>query len=129
MTIQKIYTGRRKESVARLRMREGNGTIIINGKKFEDYITRFDHRESIKHVLKLANLEAKVNIVAKIDGGGITGQKDAIRLALAKAISEKYPDLKPVMKENGLLTRDPREKERRKYGLAKARKRYQFSKR
>jgi len=107
LTIQKIYTGRRKESVARLRMKDGNGTIIINGKKFEDYISRFDHRESIKSVLRLANLEMKVNIIAKLDGGGITGQKDAIRLALAKAISEKYPDLKPVMKENRSSSENP----------------------
>ncbi len=129
MAIQKVYTGRRKESVARVRITEGKGHIMINGKRLNEYISRTDHQETITEVLKIAKLEGKVNVIAKVQGGGITGQKDAIKLALSRAIAEIYPDLRQTLKEKGLLTRDPREKERRKYGLAKARKSYQFSKR
>jgi small subunit ribosomal protein S9 len=129
LTAQKIYVGRRKESVARVRLIEGKNAFMINGKKLDDFISRVDHKESVLNVLRLCNLEKKISVYVRVNGGGITGQKDAIRLGIARAICEKYPEFKPVMKENGLLTRDPREKERRKYGLAKARKRYQFSKR
>ncbi|MGE3063005.1 MAG: 30S ribosomal protein S9 [bacterium] len=129
MTAQKIYVGRRKESVARVRLIEGKNAFMINGRKLDDFIHRIDHKESVLNVLKLCNLDKKISVYARVNGGGITGQKDAIRLAIARAIVEKYPEFKAVMKENGLLTRDSREKERRKYGLAKARKRYQFSKR
>ncbi|MDD3804323.1 MAG: 30S ribosomal protein S9 [bacterium] len=129
MTAQKIYVGRRKESVARVRLIEGKNAFMINGRKLDDFIHRIDHKESVLNVLKLCNLDKKISVYARVNGGGITGQKDALRLAIARGIVEKYPEFKPVMKENGLLTRDPREKERRKYGLAKARKRYQFSKR
>lgn len=129
MAAQKIYVGRRKESVARVRLVEGKNAFMINGRKLDDFIHRIDHKESVLNVLKLCNLDKKISVYARVNGGGITGQKDALRLAIARAIVEKYPEFKPVMKENGLLTRDPREKERRKYGLAKARKRYQFSKR
>ena len=129
MIAQKIYVGRRKESVARVRLIEGKNAFMINGKKLDDYIHRTDHKESVLSVLRLCNLENKISVYARVNGGGITGQKDAIRLAIARAIVEKYPEFKPIIKENRLLTRDSREKERRKYGLAKARKRYQFSKR
>ncbi len=125
----KVYTGRRKESIARVRLKPGSGYIMINGKRINDFIGRIDHRNDIIQVLTDTNLEGKVNVIAKVNGGGITGQKDAIKLAVARAIEENYPELKHLLKEKGYLTRDPREKERRKYGLAKARKSYQFSKR
>ena len=125
----KVYTGRRKESVARVRLKPGTGHIMINGKRINDFVSRMDHRNDIVQVLKDSQLEGKVNILAKVHGGAITGQKDAIKLAMARAIEEMYPEMKSMLKEKGYLTRDPREKERRKYGLAKARKSYQFSKR
>lgn len=129
MTQPKVFTGRRKESVARVRIFDGKNSLMINGKKGDEYVNRADHQDSINEVLRVANLDGKIGIIAKVDGGGITGQKDALRHALARAIAAKYPELRPVLKEKGYLTRDPREKERRKYGLAKARKAYQFSKR
>ncbi|MEO0234153.1 MAG: 30S ribosomal protein S9 [candidate division WOR-3 bacterium] len=129
MAENNVFVGRRKEAVARVRLVEGKGKFLINGKKLEDYVKRFDHREELLNVLRLCNLERKVSVYAKVSGGGITGQKDAIKLGIARSIARRYPDFKVVLKDNGLLTRDPREKERRKYGLAKARKRYQFSKR
>lgn len=129
MVAQKIYVGRRKNAVARVRLLDGSGAFMINGKKIDEFISRIDHKESVLNVLRLCNLEKKLAVYARVNGGGITGQKDALRLAMARGICEKFPEFKAVMKENGLLTRDPREKERRKYGLAKARKRYQFSKR
>ena len=128
MNQNKVYTGRRKESVARVRLKEGTGHIMINGKRIEVFINRADHRKAITQVLTDTQLEGKVNVIAKVSGGGITGQKDAIKMGLARAICDIYPDMRPLLKEKGYLTRDSREKERRKYGLAKARKRYQFSK-
>ncbi len=129
MAENNLFVGRRKESVARVRLVEGKGKFLINGKKLEDFIKRFDHREELLNILKLCGLEKKISVYAKVNGGGITGQKDAIKLGIARSIAKRYPDLKNLLKDNGFLTRDPREKERRKYGLSKARKRYQFSKR
>lgn len=126
---EKLYTGRRKNAVARVRVKQGGNAIMINGKRIEEYFRREDHRENLIQVLRETDLEGKLTVLAKVNGGGITGQKDAIKLGLARAIEEIYPDLKDILKEKGYLTRDPREKERRKYGHAKARKSYQFSKR
>jgi small subunit ribosomal protein S9 len=122
-------TGRRKESVCRVRFLVGSGKWSINGRPFEDYFPSPTHRMIITEPLRMTNTEGRYDIIAKVEGGGTSGQAGALRHAIARSLVELDPDLRGVLKKAGFLTRDAREKERRKYGLKKARKAPQYSKR
>lgn len=123
-------TGRRKEAVARVRLLPGDGTFHINGyRSLEDYFPNVAVRRVILEPLELLELGSAYAIHATIEGGGITGQAGALRHALSRALCELDPDYRPTLKKEGFLTRDARIKERRKYGLKKARKAPQYSKR
>ncbi|MFO7881894.1 MAG: 30S ribosomal protein S9 [Kosmotogaceae bacterium] len=125
-------TGRRKTAVARVRLRPGKGNFIINGKGFED-LQKYLHNDLwVRHALKPAVITesmGKFDYVIRVNGGGLSGQAGAIRLGIARALLEFNPDLKKRLREEGLLTRDSRKVERKKYGLKKARRAPQFSKR
>jgi small subunit ribosomal protein S9 len=121
--------GRRKAAVARIYVNDGKGQITINHKDYKEYFPEDRLQYVIEQPLKLAELEGKFDIIANLDGGGFKGQAEALRLAIARALIKIDPEKKPVLKSNGLLTRDPREVERKKPGQPKARKRFQFSKR
>jgi small subunit ribosomal protein S9 len=122
-------TGRRKEAVCRARLLQGSGKWEINGRPIEDYFPSATHRMIIQEPLRLTETEGRYDIIAKLEGGGTSGQAGALRHAISRALIELDPDLRPALKKAGLLTRDAREKERRKYGLKKARKAPQYSKR
>ena len=122
-------TGRRKRAVARVRFRPGNGTITINKRTFEDYFTSATHRMIVGEPLRISNIADRYDIDATIDGGGISGQAGAMRLGITRALVTIDPELRTGLKKAGLLTRDAREKESKKYGLKKARKAPQYSKR
>jgi small subunit ribosomal protein S9 len=122
-------TGRRKEAVCRARLLQGTGRWEINGRPLEDYFPGATHRMVITEPLRLTSTEGRYDIIAKIEGGGVSGQAGALRHAISKSLIELDPDLRPMLKKAGFLTRDAREKERRKYGLKKARKAPQYSKR
>ncbi len=122
-------TGRRKESVARVRLRPGTGKITVNGRDFDQFFGVLTHRVIAREPLRLTQTEEVYDVDATVDGGGISGQAGALRLGIARALIALDPDTRPALKKAGLLTRDAREKERRKYGLKKARKAPQYSKR
>lgn len=122
-------TGRRKESVCRARFVSGTGQWSINGRPFEDYFPSPTHRMIISEPLRITNTEGRYDIIAKVEGGGTSGQAGALRHAISRALVDLDPDLRGPLKKAGFLTRDAREKERRKYGLKKARKAPQYSKR
>jgi small subunit ribosomal protein S9 len=122
-------TGKRKCSVARVIIRPGSGQFNLNGRVLEDYFPRPTHQAVVRQPLDVAGYGDRIDVRARIHGGGISGQADAVRHGIAKALIEADPALRPELKRRQLLTRDPREKERRKAGLKKARKRPQFSKR
>ncbi len=122
-------TGRRKESVARVRLVPGTGNIIVNKKPILEYFKRETLKMIIEQPLEATETMGKFDIYANVDGGGLSGQAGAMRLGIARALLKFDEDLRPILKKNGFLTRDPRMKERKKYGLAGARKRFQFSKR
>jgi small subunit ribosomal protein S9 len=122
-------TGRRKSAVARIYVNEGKGQITVNERDYKDYFTTHQLRGFIEQPLKAAASEGKYDIKANLDGGGMTGQAEALRLAISRALIKIDPEKKPLLKSQGLLTRDPREVERKKPGQPKARKRFQFSKR
>jgi len=122
-------TGRRKSAVARIYVNDGKGQITVNERDYKDYFTTHQLRGFIEQPLKLAESEGKYDIKANLDGGGLTGQAEALRLAISRALIKIDPEKKPLLKSKGLLTRDPREVERKKPGRPKARKRFQFSKR
>ncbi len=126
-----IYaTGRRKEATARVWLfPEGRGRIIVNGRKPTQYFCREDLVIHMIEPLRAVDLEGKFDIKAKVRGGGISGQAGAIRLGIARALVKFDPNLRPILRKGGFLTRDPRMVERKKYGRPKARKRFQFSKR
>jgi len=125
-----IHTiGRRKTSVARVFMNEGTGKIIVNGKDFTEYFTVPAHQKAILLPFGVTETEGKFDVKATIKGGGVTGQADALKLGIARALVEVNPEFKPLLKQDKLLTRDPRMVERKKYGQPKARKKFQFSKR
>jgi small subunit ribosomal protein S9 len=121
--------GRRKRSVARVLLQPGNGNIIVNGIPLEQRFPRGTHQAAITLPLRLTNRLGSVNVLAKVIGGGVTGQAGAIVHATARALLKSDDSVKQVLREAGLLTRDAREKERKKYGLKKARKAPQYTKR
>jgi small subunit ribosomal protein S9 len=122
-------TGRRKEAVARVRLRPGTGQIVINGRPIERYFTIATHRQAATEALRITQTADVYDVDASIGGGGVSGQAGALRLGIARALVALDDELRPQLKKAGLLTRDAREKERRKYGLKKARKAPQYSKR
>ncbi len=123
-------TGRRKEASARIRLYpEGSGKIIVNGRDLEEFMPRLTLRKDLVRPLVLVDMLEKFDIRCNVKGGGLSGQADAIMLGIARALVKFDSELHRPLKEKGFLTRDAREKERKKYGLAGARKRFQFSKR
>ncbi len=122
-------TGRRKTSVARVRLLDGTGQFTLNGKSLDDFFPEPSHRLRIVEPFKLTELEGRYDVSATLEGGGTTGQSDALRLGIARALVEIDPDLRPALKKAGLLRRDDRKVERKKYGLRKARRAPQFTKR
>lgn len=123
-------TGRRKTAIARVFLKAGKGKFLINGKEPQLHLGNVStFLNLIKKPLQATQLENKYDVIAKVHGGGLAGQADAVRLGIARALVIASPANKAVLKAEGLLTRDPREKERKKYGRKKARKRFQFSKR
>ena len=122
-------TGRRKNAIARVRLVEGNGKITINGKDIDEFFGLETLKVIVRQPLTVTNTTAKYDVIANVKGGGFTGQAGAIRHGIASALNEANSEYRPALKSNGFLTRDPRMKERKKYGLKKARKAPQFSKR
>ena len=131
MTDQEKYraTGRRKTSVARVLLRPGTGKVQVNGRPFEGYFPSEALRIEVQQPLVATELAGKFDVVSSTDGGGIHGQAGAARLGIARALLVLNPELRPRLRQGGFLTRDPRAKERKKYGQKGARKRFQFSKR
>lgn len=124
-----ITVGRRKEAIARVWLEKGSGTITVNGREFADYFPRTADQNAVLEVFKTLGIEDEYDLFAKVNGGGISGQADAVKLAVARYLVALNPELRKKLKDTGLLTRDPRAKERKKYGQKRARKRFQFSKR
>ena len=122
-------TGRRKSSIARVRLVEGSGKITINGKDIDEFFGLETLKVIVRQPLTVTNTTDKYNVICSVQGGGFTGQAGAIRHGIARALNEANSEFRPALKSNGFLTRDPRMKERKKYGLKKARKAPQFSKR
>ncbi|RMG09450.1 MAG: 30S ribosomal protein S9 [Acidobacteria bacterium] len=127
--IQYYGTGRRKTSTARVFLRPGKGKIEVNHRKFEEYFPNETLRMIIRQPLQLTNTTDKFDIYVNVEGGGISGQAGAVRHGITRALLEYNSEFRPVLKKAGLVTRDPRRKERKKYGQKGARKRFQFSKR
>ena len=128
-TIQYYGTGRRKSSVARVFLRPGSGKFTINGRAFEEYFVTEQQRVSARRVLVSTETLATFDVLATVKGGGVAAQADAVKMGTARALLEFNAELRPSLKAQGLLTRDARMKERKKYGQKGARKRFQFSKR
>ena len=122
-------TGRRKSSVSRVRLVEGSGKITINGKDIDEFFGLETLKVIARQPLTVTNTTTKYDVIVTVKGGGFTGQAGAIRHGIARALNEANSEYRPALKSNGFLTRDPRMKERKKYGLKKARKAPQFSKR
>ncbi len=122
-------TGRRKSAVARVRIRPGSGKILINDREMEEYFTTFKDRNAVTAPLQVAKMMKAYDIFARVNGGGPTGQAGAVELGLARAMIIAVPDAEGALRDAGLLTRDARMKERKKYGQRGARRRFQFSKR
>ena len=121
--------GRRKSAIARIFVKEGKGNITINKKSLNEYFTIQNHQYKVMQPLELMNAKGKYDIKVNLDGGGINGQAEALRLAISRALVAISPESRKELKQAGFLTRDPREVERKKPGRPKARKRFQFSKR
>ena len=124
-----VATGKRKNAIARVRLVPGTGKIVVNGKQAPDYFRRMTSILLIEQPLELTAMTGKVDVLARVNGGGLTGQAGALRHGITRALMLMDSGLRPVLKRAGLVTRDPRVKERKKYGLAGARRAYQFSKR
>ena len=122
-------TGRRKSSIARVRLVEGSGKITINGKDIDEFFGLETLKVIVKQPLTVTNTLDKYDVICTVEGGGFTGQARAIRHGIARALNASNIEFRPALKTNGFLTRDPRMKERKKYGMKKARKAPQFSKR
>ena len=127
--IQYYGTGRRKSSTARVFLRPGTGAIKINDEEFTKFFPVFRLQNMVKQPLAATETMDKMDVVARVDGGGISGQAGAVRLGISRALVEMNPEFRKKLKDAGFLTRDPREVERKKYGQRKARARFQFSKR
>jgi small subunit ribosomal protein S9 len=127
--VQYYGTGRRKTSTARVFLRPGSGAISINARSFDQFFPTESLRLQIRQPLMLAEMADKFDVLATVAGGGVSGQAGALRLGIARALVEYNTELRKRLKDEGLLTRDSRAKERKKYGMAGARKRFQFSKR
>mgnify|MGYP003702819947 CR=1 FL=1 len=122
-------TGRRKTSIARVRIKSGTGQFSVNGKPLANFFTTIDTRNRAALALHVSEMAASYDVQVNVQGGGITGQSGAVSLGLARALKNDNPAFEAVLREHGLLTRDSREVERKKYGLRKARRATQFSKR
>ncbi len=127
--VQHRGTGRRKTSVARIILRPGKGAVTVNGRPFEEYFPNESARALVRQPLLAAESSDKFDVLVLANGGGVLGQAGAVRLGIARALVEFNSELRPKLKQLGLLTRDPRAHERKKYGQKGARKRFQFSKR
>lgn len=127
--VEYYATGRRKGSIARVRIKSGSGIVEVNKKSLLDYFKRETLKMIIEQPLDKTETLGKFDITADVRGGGLTGQAGALRLGISRALTQYDEELRSILRANGFLTRDPREKERKKYGLAGARKRFQFSKR
>ncbi len=121
--------GRRKEAVARVRLRDGAGILVLNGRALEDFFPTMAIRMRVMEPMQLTQTQNRFDVDATLEGGGVNGQADALRLGIARALIEYDPELRPTLKKAGLLTRDARAVERKKYGLRKARKAKQYTKR
>ncbi len=121
--------GRRKTSVARVILRPGSGEYSINGRGLTEYFPRGTHQIRVEEPLKSVEMDGQFDVLVRVNGGGLTGQADAVRMGIARALVEHDIELRPTLKAGGFLTRDPRKVERKKPGQPKARKRFQFSKR
>jgi len=121
--------GRRKSSVARVMLRPGKGEWTVNGRALDDYFPRPTHQIRLAEPLKVTGLEGQFDVTVRVRGGGLTGQCDAVRLGVSRALVQHDEESRPALREKGTLTRDPRQVERKKPGRPKARKRFQFSKR
>jgi small subunit ribosomal protein S9 len=124
-----LGTGRRKNAIARVRLTPGDGKVVVNGKDLLEHFRRETLKMDIEQPFEVTETLGKFDLKATVVGGGLSGQAGAVRLGIARALLTFSEDFRSVLRRGGFLTRDPREKERRKYGFAKARKRYQFSKR
>jgi len=122
-------TGRRKSAIARVRIRPGSGKILVNKREMDDYFHAAQDRRAVRSPLVAAGITSRYDVWVNVTGGGTTGQADAVKLGLARALVKAQPDVANALREAGLLTRDARMKERKKYGQKGARKRFQFSKR
>jgi small subunit ribosomal protein S9 len=122
-------TGKRKSAIARVYLRPGNGRITVNERNFEEYFPLETTRNLVRQPLKLVNVGPELDILVNVRGGGLEGQAGAVKHALSRALVAFNPELRPILKKAGLLTRDPRIKERKKYGLRGARRGCQYSKR
>jgi small subunit ribosomal protein S9 len=122
-------TGRRKSSIARVRLYPGTGEMSLNGRSLDNYFPHAALRQRVMEPLRAVEVDGQYDVVAKLEGGGTTGQSDALRLGIARALVEVDPEHRPTLKKGGMLTRDSRRVERKKYGLRKARRAPQFTKR
>jgi small subunit ribosomal protein S9 len=127
--VQYWGTGRRKEAVARVRLVPGDGKIVINNRSFEDFFPNQTSRLIVQQPLVLSDTLGRFDVICRVHGGGVTGQAGAVQLGIARALVVANPDMRSTLRRSGFLTRDPRMKERKKYGLHKARKAPQYSKR
>ena len=127
--VQYYGTGRRKSAIARVYLRPGSGDFKVNGRAFEEYFVTPAQRTSAKQPLLSTETAAAFNVLARVSGGGVNGQADAVRLGIARALMQFNAELRKSLKAAGMVTRDPRAKERKKYGQKGARKRFQYSKR
>ena len=127
--VQAPTVGRRKEAIVRVRLVPGSGEFKLNGRTLDNYFPNKVHQQLIKEPFVTLEKEGQYDVIATLSGGGVTGQAGALRLAIARALIDLEPDDRPALKKAGFLTRDPRVKERKKYGLKKARKAPQYSKR
>jgi small subunit ribosomal protein S9 len=129
MSQEFIATGRRKNAIARIRMSPGTGKVVVNGRPFDEYFKTTNLQNTVLQPFEVAKVVNQFDVAANAHGGGPNGQAGALRLAVARALTEANPEFRTLLKPEGLLTRDPRMKERKKAGQPGARKRFQFSKR
>jgi small subunit ribosomal protein S9 len=121
--------GRRKTAIARVYLKEGNGTITVNGRDYKEYFPMAILQSTVEQPFQITDTVAKYDVTVNMDGGGVKGQAEALRLGISRVLCEINPEYRPLLKAKGLMRRDPRMVERKKFGQKKARKRFQFSKR